>query len=73
MSLCTLGNILGVGAEGTVQGGDVGAVGTFVQKDVGAFGTVDQKDVVAVGTVRKSGFCPDSLLSVNSRQLSVQV
>jgi len=40
-----LGNILVVGAEGTVQGGDVGA-----------FGTVDQKDVVAAGTARKSVF-----------------
>jgi len=42
MCLCSLGNILGVGAEGSVLGGDVGAVGTVVQKDVGAFGTVAQ-------------------------------
>jgi len=54
MYLCSLRNILDVGAEGTVQGGDVGAFGTVVQKDVGAFATVDQKDVVAEGTVRKS-------------------
>jgi len=65
MCRCSLGNILDVGAEGTVQGGDVGAfgtvvqedvraVGTVVQKDVVAFGTVDKKDVVAAGTVRKS-------------------
>jgi len=69
MCLCTLGNILDVGAEGTVQGGDVWAVGTVVQKDVVAFGTVDQKDVVAFGTadqkdavpactIRKCWFCP---------------
>jgi len=51
MCLYSLGNILDVGAEDTVQAGDVGAVGTVVQKDVGAFGTVDQKEVVAVGTV----------------------
>jgi len=65
MCLCSLGNILDVGAKGTVQGGDVGAVGTVFQKDVRAFGTVvqkdsgtfgavNQKDVVAAGTVRKS-------------------
>jgi len=46
MCWCSVRNILDVGAEGTVQGGDVEAVGTVVQKDVGAFGTVDQKDVV---------------------------
>jgi len=54
MCLCSLGNILDVGAEGAVRGGDVEVVGTVVQKDVEAFGTVDQKDVVAAGTVRKS-------------------
>jgi len=52
--LCSLGNILDVGAEGTVQGGDVGAFGTVAQGGVMAFGTVDQKDVVAAGTIRKS-------------------
>jgi len=54
MCLCSLGKILDVGAEGTVQGGDVGAVGTVVRKDVVAVGTVAQKDVVAAGAVRKS-------------------
>jgi len=43
-----LGRILGVGAEGNAQGGDVGALRT-----------VDQKDVVAAGTVRKSGLYPE--------------
>jgi len=51
MCLCSLGNILDLGVEGTGQGGDVGAVETVVQNDVGAFCTVDQKDVVAFGTV----------------------
>jgi len=54
MCMCSLGNILDVGAEGNVKVGDVGAVGTVVQKDVGAYGTVNQKDVVAAGTVRNS-------------------
>jgi len=56
MCLRSLGDILDVGGEGTVQGGDVGAVGTVVQKDVGAFGTVEQKDVVAAGTSENVGF-----------------
>jgi len=43
LCLCSLRNTLDVGAEGTVQGGDVGA-----------FCTVDQKDVVPAGTVQKS-------------------
>jgi len=54
MCRSSLGNILDVGTDGCVRGGDVGAVGTVVQKDVGAFDTVEQKDVVAAGTVRKS-------------------
>jgi len=81
--LCTLGNILDVGAEGSVQGGDMGAVDTVVQKDVGAFGnvdqndvvafgTVDQKDVVAAGTDRKCWFCPGKeSVSAGSQQSSV--
>jgi len=71
MCLCTLGNILDVGAEGTVQGGDVGAFGTVVQKDVGAFGTVDQKYVVAAGTVRKSVSAVSHQSSVISPGLKV--
>jgi len=51
MCLCMLGNILDVGIEGTVQGGDVGSVCAVVQEDVGAFGAVERKDVVAVGVV----------------------
>jgi len=54
-----VGNILEVGADGTVPGGDVGAVGIVEQKDVGAFDTVEQKDVVAAGTVWNSWFCPN--------------
>jgi len=46
--LAYVGNILDVGAEGTVQGGDVRAAGT-----------VEHKDVVAAGTVRKCWFCPE--------------
>jgi len=53
MCLSSLGNILDVGFDGTVQGGHVVAVCTVVQKDVGDFGTVEQKEVVAAGTVRK--------------------
>jgi len=82
MCLCSLGNILDVGADGTVQGGDVGAVGTVVQKDVGAFGTVvqrdvmafgtvDQKDSVAAGTVRKSVSAVSHQSSVISPVLKV--
>jgi len=40
MCFCTLGNILCVGAEGTVQGGEVGAVGAVVQKYLRAFVTI---------------------------------
>jgi len=71
MCVCTLGNILGVGVEGTVQGGDVGAFGTVVQNDVGAFGTVDHKDVVAAGTVRKSVSAVSHQSSVISPGLKV--
>jgi len=82
MCLCSLGNILDVGAEGTVQDGDVGAVGTVVQKDVGAFGTVvqrdtmafgtvDQMDVVAAGTVRKSVSAVSHQSTVTSPGLKV--
>jgi len=68
MCLCSSGNILDVGAEGTVQDGDVGAVGTFVQRDVIAFGTVDQEDVVAAGTVRKSVFAVSHRSSRSERK-----
>jgi len=79
MCLCSLGNILDVGAEGTVRGGDVGAVGTVVQEDVRAFGTVVQKDVrpLAPSTKRTLWLQASSeslfLLSVISHQLSVHV
>jgi len=52
-----MGNILHVGAESTVQGGDMGAVGTVVQNVVWAFDTVEQKDVVAAGCVKNCWSC----------------
>jgi len=77
MCFCTLGNILDVGAEGTVQGGDVGAVGTVVQKRRGGLWHQDQNDVVAAGTVRKiwvwptEGVCSCCQSSVISPGLKV--
>jgi len=69
-----LGNILDVGAEGTVQDGDVGAVSTVDQKDVGDFCNVKQKDVPAAGSVQNCWCFPreDYIFAV-SRQSSLIV
>jgi len=71
-----LGKILDVGAEGSVQGGDVGAVGTVDHKDMEDFGAVKQMPWWLQAASGTAGFDQGKilfLLSVVSHQSSVQV